>query len=66
MAEGTSDALIIKLFHVEGSRFIYDLDDNTLTMSELVKELDALRDKAANMNPPVSVDDYDPSLLVNL
>jgi hypothetical protein len=66
LAEGTRDALIIKLFHVEGSRFIYDLDDNTLTMSELVKELDTLRDKAANMNPPVSVDDYDPSLLANL
>lgn len=66
LEEGRREAQIIKLFHLEGSRLVYGLDDNTLTMTELVKELDDLREQIADLSPPISADDYDPSLLARL
>jgi len=66
LEEGTAEALTIKLFSLEGSRQVYDLDDNTLTMSELVKELDALKERIEEAGLTISPDDYRPGLLERL
>jgi hypothetical protein len=63
---GSRDALIIKLYSLEGSRQVYDLDDNTLTMSELVKQLEELKSRIENEAPGVTHDDYRPELLERL
>lgn len=66
LEEGHKEALLIKLYSLEGSRQVYDLDDNTLTMSELSKDLDALRERIAEQGYKLSANDYDRSLLAGL
>ena len=66
MESGSRDALIIKLYSLEGSRLVYDLDDNTLTMSELVKQLDELKSRIENEALGLTDDDYRPELLERL
>ncbi len=64
--EERREAMIIRLYNLEGSRQVYDLDDNTLTMSELSKELSDLRDQLEESGLNISVDDYHPELLDRL
>lgn len=66
LAEDRRDALVIKLYSLEGSRQVYDLDDNTLTMSELVKELDDLRDRLTDAGLSLTPDDYHPQMIERL
>jgi len=63
---GQREAFVIKLYSLEGSRQVYELDDNTLTMSDLVRQLDELRDRIAQEGWDMSADDYRPELLEQL
>ena len=66
LADGRRDALIIRLYNLEASRQVYDLDDNTLTMTELVRDLDELRERIRNEDLAISTADYRPELLERL
>ena len=61
--EGNANALLAMHYSYTGSRFLWELDDNTLTLDELAvkqRELDALAEK---FHLQLSADDYDESLL---
>jgi hypothetical protein len=60
------DAFIIKYYHLKASIQVYELDDNTLTISQLKTELRQLEEKTQNLGLSVSADDYHSDLLKNL
>ncbi len=63
MAEGNADAMQIMYFSYQGSRQLYLLDNNTLTMDELNKsaaELDAL---AESFNVSLDTARFSPAML---
>lgn len=63
--EGNVDALLALQYSYAGSRQLWQLDDNTLTMDDLAlkqAELDALAEK---FNVTLNADDYDASILTS-
>ena len=63
--QGDKQAMIILNFSYQGSKQLWQLDDNTLVMEELAlwqAELEALQSR---FNIELSVDDYQPELLEN-
>lgn len=66
LAQNRREALIIRLYNLEASRQVYDLDDNTLTMSELVRDLDELRERIREENLEIAVSDYRADMLDRL
>lgn len=63
MQDGNHDAMVIMNFSYQGSKQLYHLDNNTITMDELnaaIRELDSLKEQH---NVELSLDDYNPSLL---
>lgn len=61
--EGDRDAMIIMNFSYQGSRQLYELDDNTVTMDDLEKALKELEGKIADAGYEVTLEDYRSSLL---
>ncbi|NTS77611.1 DUF3087 domain-containing protein [Catenovulum sp. SM1970] len=57
------DALLITLFSYKGSMQVYQLDDNTITMSELNRKLSVLEEKIADLNLDIQVEQFDKTLL---
>ena len=57
------DAMAIMNFMLRGSKQLYELDDNTITMGDLVKKIQILdeRMEAAGLNS--STDSYNPAML---
>jgi hypothetical protein len=57
------DAMIILNFQYRGSKQLYELDDNTITMQGLVSKIKVLdkRMKAAGLS--TSTDEYEPGML---
>jgi hypothetical protein len=60
------NGLIISNFHLKGSKQLYELDDNTLTMDELNQKIQQLDAKMQGLGVTVSLDDYDKRLLNQL
>ena len=60
------NALIVSNFHLKGSKQLYELDDNTLTMDELNQRIQELDSKVEGLGVAVSLDDYDKQLLDQL
>ena len=63
LANGNIDAMIIMTFYYQACTQLYNLDDNTITISTLNKKSNELQEQIASLNVSVSADDYQPELL---
>ncbi|QYJ77887.1 DUF3087 domain-containing protein [Shewanella acanthi] len=62
-AENQSSALIIMLFYYSSLRLVYQLDDNTLTLSHLEKELGQLQSQIDAAGLTLNVSQFEVGLL---
>lgn len=60
------NGLIVSNFHLKGSKQLYELDDNTLTMTELNQQIQVLDSQVKGLGVTISLDDYDKQLLNQL
>lgn len=60
------NALIIQNFHLRGSRHLYQIEDNTLTVPELNEKIAELEARIAALGLQISTDDYYPERLKDL
>lgn len=58
-------ALIILLYYYQSLKLVYLLDDNTLTMSKVNQELDAINETIANNNFSITAEQFDKTLLTS-
>ncbi|KTF15645.1 MULTISPECIES: DUF3087 domain-containing protein [Pseudoalteromonas] len=61
--EGNADALLAIHYSYAGSRLLWQLDDNTLTMDELAIKQAELDSVAEKFNLTLNADDYDDAIL---
>ena len=61
--QGNRDAMIALHFCYQGSRQLWQLDDNTITMSELARWIEQLEAQQAAHNISVSLEEYRRDLL---
>ncbi|QBF82673.1 DUF3087 domain-containing protein [Shewanella maritima] len=61
--DDNQDALIILLFYYQSLAMVYELDDNTLTMSKVNAELEQVQNQIDSLNLGITADDFDESLL---
>ena len=61
--EGDHDAMIIMNYLYRGSKQLYLLDDNTITMEDLAIKIQALDSRMEAAGESLSTDSYDPSML---
>ena len=59
------NALIILNFYYHSRKQVYLLDDNTLTIPELEKDIKRLDERAATLNLTISLTQFDESLLAS-
>jgi hypothetical protein len=64
--ENNPDALVIMNFNLRGSEYLYELDDNNLTLSELRIEIKDFDTKIQVLGLSISTDDYHKDLLKQL
>ena len=57
------DAMIVLNFMYRGSKQLYELDDNTITMEGLVNKIRVLDQRMEDAGLSLSTDKYDPTLL---
>ncbi len=57
------DAMVIMNYMYQGSRQLYELDDNTITMDELAIKINHLQGRLKEVGVTVTTDQYDPSML---
>ncbi len=58
-----SDAMIIMNFMYRGSKQLYELDDNTITIDSLIRKINVLDQRKEDLGLSFSTSDYDPALL---
>ena len=56
-------AMIIMNYMYQGSKQLYELDDNTITMGTLNSKINVLDSKMKDADISISTDAYDPSML---
>jgi hypothetical protein len=61
--QGDHTAMVIMYFYLKGSRQLYELDDNTVTMDELVIAEQQLKAQMTEHGVGVTLEDFDPALL---
>ena len=61
--EQNLDAMVIMNYMCQGSKQLYELDDNTITMDELALRISHLQEKLDEAGVTVTTDQYDPSML---
>lgn len=61
--ENDPTAILIMAFYYKACRQLYELDDNTITLSSLTKKSNELEQKIASLNLEIDVNNYDQSLL---
>lgn len=66
LQEDKPEAVIVRWFQLHGSRHLYELEDNTLTMEELNAQIEELQARAERLGLEVSTDDYSPELIARL
>ncbi len=59
------DAMIIMNYMYRGSKQLYQLDDNTITMGTLNSKINALDEKMKAAGIDATTDNYEPSMLQN-
>jgi hypothetical protein len=57
------DAMVIMNYMYQGSKQLYELDDNTITMSDLAIKTSHLNTKLEEKGLKLNTDDYDSGLL---
>lgn len=63
MQAGDETALIVMNFYYQASKQLYELDNNTITMDDLVRRMNALTDLLEQHEVTVTVEQYDPEML---
>ncbi|WP_394201279.1 DUF3087 family protein [Shewanella waksmanii] len=58
-----SQALIVLCFYFQSQKLVYLLDDNTLTLSAVEKELQAVEEQIQRLGLQVGADDFQESML---
>ena len=61
--ENDATAILIMAFYYKACRQLYELDDNTITLSSLTKKSNELEQKIASLNLEIDTNNYDQSLL---
>jgi len=61
--KGDSNALIIMNFQLRGSKQLYQLDDNTITLENLIPKLLENERRMQAVGLDTAMDDFDPALL---
>ena len=61
--ENDPDAMQILMFQFRGSRQLYELDDNTITLDELMPRLRRMQRKLQDAGLDSEVDEFDPRIL---
>ena len=61
--DGNANALLAIHYSYAGSRLLWQLDDNTITMDELAIEQEKINSLAAQYNLRLNVDDYNKCIL---
>ena len=61
--ENDLDAMVIMNYLYQGSKQLYELDDNTITMDELALRINHLQAQLDEAGVTVTTDQYDPSML---
>ena len=61
--EGNPDALLAIQYSYAGSRLLWQLDDNTITMDDLAIKQAELDSVAAKFNLTLNADDYNDAIL---
>jgi hypothetical protein len=56
-------AIVIMNYMYQGSRQLFELDDNTITMEDLALKINALNSRIESLGLRVSSDDYSPQML---
>lgn len=62
-AENNQDALIILYYYYQAAKLLYTLDDNTLTLDTLNRDITKLENQLAENDLCISTADFDASLL---
>ena len=57
------DALMILTFYYQSQQQVYELDDNTLTITTVNKDLNDLQEKIAEYNLTIDIEQFDKKLL---
>lgn len=65
-AEITDTALIVRYFSLQGSKHLYQLEDNTLTMDDLNAQIAEFDQRLAGLGKTISTDDYRSELIQQL
>ena len=58
-----NDAMVIMNFMYRGSKQLYDLDDNTITMGSLISKINVLDQRMQDSGLSLSTNAYDPAML---
>lgn len=61
--ENDATAILIMAFYYKACRQLYELDDNTITLSSLTKKSNELEQKITSLNLEIDTNNYDQSLL---
>jgi hypothetical protein len=61
--EGNLDAMVIMNYFYQGSKQLYELDDNTITLDSLAIKSSHLNNKLEQANLKLCTEDYDPGML---
>ncbi len=57
------DAMVIMNFMYRGSKQLYELDDNTITMESLIEQINVLDQRMQDLGLSLSTSTYDPVML---
>ena len=58
-----NDAMVIMDFMYRGSKQLYELDDNTITMGSLISKINVLEQHMQDSGLSLSASDYEPAML---
>ena len=61
--EQNHDAMVIMNFFYQGSKQLYELDDNTITLDDLAIKFNLLNNKLEQAGLKLTTDEYDPGML---
>lgn len=62
-SQNDADALLCLLFYYTSQKQVYELDDNTLTMSALVKDIENLNQQINESGKSVNLQDFDKDII---
>ena len=62
-SELLSRALIVRYFSLHGSKHLYQLEDNTLTLDDLNTQIEEFDQRLETLGKAISTDDYRPELV---